>query len=151
MASPPRQTLPESRVAFLKSVLPASHQSIVDQLAKNSSSPPASSSLADVQKVWLANDLARLSDDQPLIVKPLLSHTAVKNLRDVALNFNDDMLAALVVATARPRTPESIVASPGLVKETPTEAPAGETGESSSRSWSRTSNAGCSTKRPRQS
>ena len=131
MASPPGQTLPESRVAFLKSVLPASHQSIVDQLAKNSSSPPASTSSADVQKARLANDLARLSDDQPLIVKPLLSHVAVKNLRDVALNFNDDMLAALVVATARPRTPESTVASPGLVKETPAEAPAGETGKSS--------------------
>jgi len=49
---------------------------------------------------------ARLSDDQPLIVKPLLNHIAVKSLRDVALNFNDEVLAALVVASARPQSPK---------------------------------------------
>jgi len=106
MASPTKQPVPESRVSFLKSVLPTSQHSIIDQISQKQQCTYLIQPAGRCAEGLACQRPARLSDDQPLIVKPLLNHIAVKSLRDVALNFNDEVLAALVVASARPQSPK---------------------------------------------
>ncbi|MEO8407834.1 MAG: hypothetical protein ABI476_05335, partial [Oxalobacteraceae bacterium] len=55
-------------------------------------------SVKSLQKVTLAHSLAEWTDDHSALVKELTAQPNIKTMRDVALNFNVDKLAALVQA-----------------------------------------------------
>ena len=97
--------IPTQRVEFLKSVLPASSLSSIDLLATSGTSKLGSTNPPDLQKVLLANDLARISQNDPLIVKPLLNDGKVQTLRDIALNFDEESLVALIASEHKPAAP----------------------------------------------
>jgi hypothetical protein len=95
----------ENRLNIIHSVLDdANHQALVSEAitASKGDITSALNSLQDrmpsatLQKATLAHSLADLSDDHLPVVKALAEHPDVNNLRDVALHFNVEKLAALV-------------------------------------------------------
>lgn len=72
---------------------PATLRNLKDKL------PPES-----LKKVDLAHSLAVWSNDNAQVVKALAEHPDIANLRDVALHFNAEKLAALVEPQAIPKT-----------------------------------------------
>jgi hypothetical protein len=92
------QEIPTSRIAFLKALLPEDFHEAIDQLDK-----PAKDGLkvevlsATAQKTKFANDLARLSENNALLVGSLLDDKVQANsLRDVALGFSTAKLVSLM-------------------------------------------------------
>jgi hypothetical protein len=99
----------ETRINTIKTVLTSKkHQKAVDSAlrAANGDMPTAIQTLTEklpealLQKIALAHSLADFSDDHMPVVKALIEHPDVNNLRDVALNFNTEKLAKLVDPTA---------------------------------------------------
>jgi Tc toxin complex TcA C-terminal TcB-binding domain/Neuraminidase-like domain len=99
----------ETRINTIKTVLTSKKdQKAVDSALRmaNGDMPTAMQALteklpaASLQKIALAHSLADLSDDHLSVVKALVEHPDVNNLRDVALRFNAEKLAELVDPTA---------------------------------------------------
>lgn len=115
-AAKPSQSLNlETRINTIKNVLShEKHQQAVDSAlrATNGDMPAALTNLtkklpaAALQKIALAHSLADWSEDHIPIVKTLAEQPELKNLRDVALHFNVEKLAALIDPTT---LPENIV------------------------------------------
>ena len=103
----------ETRINTINTVLThEEHQKAVDSAmrAANGDMTTAIKNLteklpsASLQTIALAHSLAELSDDHMPIVKALTEHPDVNNLRDVALNFNVEKLAALVDLKTIPKS-----------------------------------------------
>lgn len=101
----------DTRIDALKAVLTnEEHQQAVDAAirAANGDVPTALSSLKErlpedsLKKVALAHSLADLLDDNIPAVKAIAEQPDVTNLRDVALRFNAERLAAIVDTQAVP-------------------------------------------------
>jgi Papain-like cysteine protease AvrRpt2 len=106
----------ETRINAIKTVLTQEeHQQAVDLAlrAANGDMPTAIKNLTEklpavsLQKIALAHSLAEWSEDHMPVVKALADQTKLKNLRDVALHFNDvEKLATLIDPKS---VPESVV------------------------------------------
>lgn len=114
VASPLLSPKLETRINAIRTVLTHDeHQQVVDSTLRsvNGDMPSAMKNLteklpaASLQKIALAHSLADWSEDHMAVVKALADQPELKNLRDVALHFNVEKLAALVDPKA---VPESI-------------------------------------------
>jgi hypothetical protein len=110
--SPPSLKI-ENRINIVKTVLTnKEHQRVLDEAVKaaNENIPVALESLKDklppasLQKVTLAHSLAVLTDDHLAAVKALTEQPDLTTLRDVALRFNVEKLAAIVDPKALPES-----------------------------------------------
>lgn len=91
----------ETRINTINSVLGAEHSQIVGEALKSAHGnwPDALKDKlpeAELQRVTLVHTLADWSGDNVPVVTALANQPDLTNLRDVALNFNVDKLAALV-------------------------------------------------------
>jgi hypothetical protein len=101
----------ENRIKTVNTVLTEKHdRQTVDEALRASKGdmPVALASLkgklpdAALQKVTLAHSLAVWTDDNTSVVKAVSGQAGITDLRDVALRFNTDKLAALVDSKAVP-------------------------------------------------